>query len=800
MRALLIAEKPSLRRILENVYNKNRSLIDYEITFLNQAGHIFTLKMPNELDENLKEWSWDTLPIAPETYGGWQYKLISDKKDLMNTIKKELNSGNYDFVIHAGDPDQEGQLLVNIVLSALNNKLPVKRYWSNDTTDGKVLEALRNLRDNDNDTMLVNLLDAAYARQHTDWRYGMNISRAASLKMGGNVSVGRVKTPILGIVCKREQEIANFKPTTTYGIKSVYSDNFFGQLFNASDVNEEDKENEKDDNQEKGLIYFDTREEAETLMDSLSYTAIVKKYETKKVETLPPKLYKLATAQVDAGKIGFTPSETLEIIQSLYEKGYISYPRTDCEYISSNENLKIMLNSANSVPALQPFIDELEDSSINKVKGTKKWVNDKALMEAGHSALTPTTKKPDFDSLPDNEKKIYELICRRFVSIFMDSLVQNKTLMIADIDGNSFKSNGKTMISPGYTTIYNTTFTDNEIPECEVGDYIEVNSFEIVEKTTTCPKHLKETDIVAICENPGKYLEDEALKGIKITIGTPATRADIIEELISKNKYLQRKKEGKVTYIIPTETGMIIYENLKNYSICKVDMTGLLENKLEEVRTGNMSVEEVEELMKNDVASLIAEIKNTSMDSVSNNAFKNLGICPVCGGNLRAGSKSYYCSNYKEKECKVGAFNQICGVKLKPEEFVSLVKGETITKELKTKDGKKWSQELIYDFDEYKVKFVQKEKAPQAEVTESDYYCPSCNDTLTDNGRMLKCSCGFTFWKTTCGVTLTEEQISNFFNNGSTGIVKGLKSKKGNTFDAAIILNEDGTGTKFKFD
>ena len=233
-RALLIAEKPSLRRTIEDVYNKHQSEIPYNITFMEQRGHLLTLKYPNEIDEAQKEWSWENLPFHPEEHGGWQYKIISEKKvgsfltaeERFKNIREELSSGSYDFVINAGDPDQEGELLVRIVLSAIRNTLPIKRYWSNDTTEEKVLEALQNLRDDDNDPMLKNLLAAAYGRQHSDYRFGMNITRAATLRMGTMVACGRVKTPILAIVCRRENEIKNFKPSTPYGVVANYAEGF----------------------------------------------------------------------------------------------------------------------------------------------------------------------------------------------------------------------------------------------------------------------------------------------------------------------------------------------------------------------------------------------------------------------------------------------------------------------------------------------------------------------------------------------------------------------------------------------
>lgn len=801
MKALLIAEKPSLRRTIEEVYNKHKGEIPYDIKFLDQRGHLLTLKSPDELDEDLKEWSWDTLPIHPEEHGGWSYKIIPDKKvgsfltskERYMAIKDELNGGSYDFVINAGDPDQEGELLIRIVLSALKNKLPIKRYWSNDTTEAKVLDALQNLRDDDKDPMLVNLLSAAYGRQHSDYRFGMNLSRAATLKMGARVACGRVKTPIMSIVCRRENEIKNFVPSTCYGIKANYSGKFSGQLFDSSVKEDEDEENKEKNSSSVGLIWFDTEEEANDCKKTLASPARVIKFESKKVESYAPKLFKLATAQIAAGKLGYNSAQTLSIIQSLYEKGYLSYPRTDCEYISSGENLGALLRSAAVIPELLPFIKKIDNTSIGKVKATKKWVNDKKLTESGHSALTPTTQKPDLSKLSEDEIKIYTLICRQFVAIFLPPLVQNKTLLISEISGNTFKSTGKTLVNPGYTEIFGTKFADMEIPVHKDGDLIDVDNFELVSKTTTCPKRFTDADLIAVCETPHKFLEDMKYKalGKNLTIGTPATRSSIIEELISRDKYLQRHKEKKTEYIIPTDTGMTIYENLKDCAICKVDLTGEWEEKLEMVRRGEISLSNLEIGMREHVEKLILDIKSATMSNLGRTAVCK---CPSCGGDIISGPKGFYCSNYKGG-CQMGAYKKICDSTVTDSEFATLLTGETIKKKI-NKGSTSWEQEIKYNFEEHKFEFVK------YEPTASSYKCPKCSSGLSDTGKTLKCTdtCGFIFWKSACGKNLSKEQIDRFFASGSTGLVKGLKNKAGKSFNASIVLNDELTGTKFEFE
>lgn len=805
-KALLIAEKPSLRRTIEQVYKKHRSEIPYSITFMEQRGHLLTLKLPNELDESLSTWDWDTLPIVPEDYGGFKYKIIAEKKvgkfltskERYMAIKDELEGGSYDLVINAGDPDQEGELLIKIVLRALKNKLPVKRYWTNATTDEKVLDALQHLKDDDTDPMLVNLLAAAYGRQHSDYRFGINLSRAASLKMDTRVACGRVKTPILGIVCRREKEIANFVPSTCYGVMAVYEDDFTGQLFDISEESKEEKDGNSKDTSQAGFVWVDTEDEASEIIARLPLKGRVVDYESKKVESYAPKLYKLATAQIAAAKLGYNADKTLEIIQSLYEKGYMSYPRTDCEYISSTENLVEMLKSAMSVPELVPFIKTIGNSVIGKVKATKKWVNDKELAESGHSALVPTTKKPDLSSLTEDEVVIYRLICKRFVAIFMPPLVQNKTRLIVDIGGRTFKSTGKILVSAGFSKIFDTKFTDMVIPAYTKGQEINVHSFNTVTKTTTCPKHFTDGDLIEVCEAPHKFLEDMKYKalGKNLKIGTPATRAPIIKELIEKDKYLQRTKEKKTEYITPTATGLAIYENLKDCDICKIDLSAQWEEELELVRKGILPLAELEKNMREHVAHLVKDINESEMTVIGRSGSSTTSVvckCPKCGGDILSGPKGFYCTGYKEG-CKVGAYKKICDSTISDKNFEKLVSGKIVNMKIK-KGTSTWEQEVKYDINTGKIEFVKRE------AEDTTYKCPSCNKELTDDGRVIKCTCGFSVWKNLPGgKTLTTKQLDNLFDHGNTGLIKGMKGKSGKSFDAEIVFNEDMTGTTFHFE
>ena len=794
-KALLIAEKPSLRRAIESVYKKHQSEVPFEITFMEQRGHLLTLKTPDELDEDMKEWTFDTLPFAPEDHGGWQYKVIKEKKtgnfltagERYSAIKRELKSGQYDFVINAGDPDQEGELLIRIVLGAIGTNIPVKRYWSNDMTEIKMLDALKNLRDDDHDPMLTNLYMAAIGRQHSDYRFGMNISRAATLKIGFRAACGRVKTPILSIVCKREDEIKNFVPKTVYGVRVDYDEGFTGQMYDTSvpeDVDDDDTQ------QADHFIWFDTKAEADAAIAALSSPLTVTDFKSQRSETYAPKLFKLATAQIAAGKFGFTSQKTLDTIQSLYEKGFMSYPRTDCEFLSSGENLDAILKSASSVPSLAPFISSVTKSDIARVRGTKKWVNDKRLTESGHSALVPTTSAPDFSKLSPDEQRIYELVARQFVAIFLPPLVQNRTTLTAETNGKSFKSTGKTLVDAGYTKIFGTKFSDEVIPEHRKGDSLSASNFSKVEKTSTCPKRFSDADLIAVCEAPHKFLEDASLKtlGKKLKIGTPATRASIIEELIQRDKYLERKKIGKSTYVVPTESGEIIYNDLKNLSICKVDMTGEWELKLEDVRSGNLSLSELEQGMMNDVAAMVDEIKNSDIKTSARPGRKSVCTCPSCGGDILEGDKSYFCSNWKTKGCKVSMWRRAGDTPYTHDEVAKLLSGERISKKISWKDKntgvkKEGTVDMQYDATENRVKFLQHQATPDEIICK----CPKCGGNILEGQKGYYCSnwkdkgCKIGMYKKIGESLITKSELKQLLSGEK--VTKKIKWKDKNTGD-----------------
>ncbi len=669
-KGLLIAEKPSLMNTVRDVYNKHYGELPYSLDFVAQSGHLICQVPPNSYcDEWAEKWDWSQLPMLPhKLVSGWKYDVIPKIKDVYKQIENKFKTGNYDFVVHAGDPDREGQYLVRLVLQRLKCKVPVKRFWSNDLTDKAVLSALKNLKDDDHDEFLVNLTAAAYCRAKFDWLLGMNGSRAATLAMNsgslrlGAVRTGRVKTPLLNIIVNRELDIQNFKPVTTYGVEAIYHEGFSGLLFD-----------------EDGNVSFSTVDEANEFIKSLSDFARVTSFERKKLQHRAPAFFKLSSLQVEANKeYGFSADKTLELAQSLYEKHKVlTYPRTDCEFVSKelSKSFKVLLKSVSAFPELKDFVAVVSDEAVSAVAESTRYINDKKLQESGHSALLPTDTVPNISALSADEYNLLLLVYKRFLATFMSPAIIENTVVVTENNGYSFKSTGKVVKDKGYMVLYDKKPHDIVIPNLAEGQTVHVSTLAPKDQTTTCPKRYTDADLISIMENPVKFLHDSSLKEIIKSskgIGTPATRANIIKELV-KNGYIEKKKgKGKSEGIYATPVGIAIIKNLGDRDIASVDLTAEWEEKLGFVEKGEMSAAEFDGAVVQYVEDLIADLKRAGASgeftaSAAVSGSDVLCKCPRCGADIKENSKAFSCS----KKCGVVLF--------KEDKFFALL-GKKVTK------------------------------------------------------------------------------------------------------------------------
>lgn len=642
-KALLIAEKPSLMRTIETVYDKNKKLFDFSIDFASQVGHLFEYEKSNKT-----EWSCEYIEFPMNK------TLKSSVASVYKNIYDLYKHNDYDFIIHAGDPDQEGEVLVRETLVALKNRKLVKRFWTNDLTDGAVLNALLNLKD---DSEFDNLANAGELRSSIDYQYGLNVTRGLSSKHKELFKIGRVKGAIISIIADREKEIANFKP----------EDNFYPSYIYCDTKSNKELEFSVDYNN----LSFKTEDECNILLSKIKdKSSVVTSFNQKNKQTNPPSLFTLASLQQEAFKnYKWNANKTLSVLQILYEKKVVSYPRTDCPYISSGTNLgKIIDSSVKSLSNLitMPYSSSVFEKSISSVKANKKYCNNKAISEEGHTAIIPTESK--IGSLSDDEQKLYILIAKRFLSIFLQNKITRNTNIETIVKGISepFIYKLSEIVDPGFASFLYGEKKDTLINfGIKENDTLKPITFNVKKYTTVCPSRYNPSSLIKKMENPKDYINEDEEK-ISYKIGTPATRAKIIEECI-ENGYITSSKNNYYA----TPKALFIKEKNANIELFDITETGIVENKLRKVRTGEINSKTIYSEVTERIKETMENIKNGNEERFA----EGLAVCPKCGGQVVKGKFGLYCAN------KCGMYLQkAMGQELTDAEIIALCNGKKIKK------------------------------------------------------------------------------------------------------------------------
>ena len=730
-KALLIAEKPDLMRKVKAVYSKMgfKDTID----FTSFAGHTMVLKQPGEYNPSWEKWNIGDLPLIPNKF---EYKPSADKKKMYHDIKKQIETGGYDYLINCCDPGREGQAIFFTFYDTIGCKLPVKRMWHSDITDKELKKSLENLRD-EKEPALYNMTQASKLRAYFDWAVGMNFTRAFSMVGGKKANLGRVMTPTLKIIVDRELEIRNFKPQKFYEIEGDFG------IYKGLHFYEKDEEQ---------LTRFLDKKEAEEVIKKLGKKGVIETIEEKKETKYAPNLHALSDLQMECSRVyGYTPADTLKIAQSLYEKQILSYPRTDSAYLTkttaldSSKGFKaILLNSICSVPELSKYASVFgkDDTLINSLANNKKYVDDKKVSD--HYAIIPTGEKVDINKLSKEEQNVFLIVCKRVLAIFMKPISTNKTTLVTDVDGKKFKTNGSVVIEKGFSELYKTSFATNLLPKVKKGDIVDVKGADLLEKTTTPPVRYNDATLLGAMKNPGKFIEDDSLKSVLREakgIGTEATRASIIEKLVDV-KMMERKK--KIIY--PTEFGISIIVNLGDNKVASPELTGIWEEKLRNIEACKLDPKvfynEMIDYIKEETANMLK--MSFSLDS----EVEALGVCPKCGKAIKEGKDYYLCVGYK-KDCDFLVGKTILGAKISKTEIKKILKGEP-TKELTFKKGSNsWKTKLIFDKSQGKVVFSTGSNTSSS----SSFTCPCCKNTLKVTSKYYLCS----EYKKTCNVCLGKE-------------------------------------------
>ena len=760
-----IAEKPSVAREIAAIIGaKNR--MDgyfegngYQVTWT--FGHLCTLKEPHDYTVKWKSWDLRMLPMLPEKFG---IKLIGDKgvKKQFETIEKLVHKA--DLVINCGDAGQEGELIQRWVLSKAGNKKPLKRLWISSLTEEAIKEGFAHLREGKDFDLLY---AAGSARAIGDWLLGMNATRLYTLKYGQNrqvLSIGRVQTPTLSLIVKRQLEIDNFKPEPYWELKTKYRE----VIFSATSGR------------------FATQDEASVKLSEITgHEFYIISYEKKGASEAPLRLFDLTTLQVDCNrKYGFTAEETLRLIQSLYEKKLTTYPRVDTTYLSEDIYPKV----PDILAKLTPYQEFTKPLLAAKIKKSPKIFDDKKITD--HHAIIPTGVISN--SLTPDERKVFDMVARRFISAFYPDCKVSNTTVLGEANHVEFKVTGKQILEPGWRVVYKddsgkASADENILPVFEQGEH-GPHQPELSEKMTQPPKHYTEATLLRAMETAGKSVDDEELRDLlkENGIGRPSTRANIIETLF-RRKYIRRDKKK----IIANPTGIELIGIIENELLKSAELTGIWEKKLRQIEEGKYEIAAFMVELKEMVSEIVQQVKQSQGKSITvvpdevkapiDDAkkvvkevlpkpapVKETHVCPKCKkGEVVKGNKLWGCNAFRDG-CDFRIPFEFTGKKLSD----SMIKALCLkmrTGELKSvdKEGNTISGNIVL-YPDFTLSFET--KAPE------ELHCPRCKKGLIIKG---KSAWGCAEFRNGCQLRVPFQYMGKVLSNNNMEqlILKGKTSK-----------------------
>ena len=594
-----IAEKPSVARDIARIIGATSSHEGYmegngfQVTWT--FGHLCTLKEPHDYTPMWKSWSLTSLPMIPDRFG---IKLIDDQgiKKQFSIIEGLMQKA--ECIVNCGDAGQEGELIQRWVMQKAGAKCPVSRLWISSMTDEAIREGFQNLKDQQD---YQPLYLAGLSRAIGDWLLGMNATRLYTLKYGQNrqvLSIGRVQTPTLALIVNRQKEIDNFKPEPYWVLATVYRDTTFTAT--------------------KGK--FTSKEEGEEAFATIEGKPFeVTKVEKKEGKEQPPQLYDLTTLQVDCNrKFGFSAEMTLNLIQALYERKFTTYPRVDTQYLSDDIYPKCpqTLNGLYQTKfgGVAPYAEFIKPIGGKPLKKTKRVFDTSKVTD--HHAIIPTGVIPQ--NLSDAEQKVFDLIARRFIGVFLPDCKFSTTTVLGKVDEVEFKVTGKEILDPGWRVVREDVRSKKEDGDEEKKDEDEERTLPtfvkgetgehkptLTEKWTTPPPYYNEASLLRAMETAGKFVEDETLRAAmkENGIGRPSSRASIIETLF-KRRYIRREKKR----LVATPTGIELIDLIREELLKSCELTGIWEKKLRDIEHQKYDAQQFINELKQQVTDIVRDV------------------------------------------------------------------------------------------------------------------------------------------------------------------------------------------------
>ena len=673
---LVIAEKPSVARSIAAVIGATEKQngywqgSGYLVSWC--IGHLVSFAEAGQYDEKYCKWRYEDLPILPQP---WQFIVPDEKKPQFEVLRALLNRPDVDSVTAATDAGREGELIFRFVYQMAGCKKPFQRLWISSMEDAAIREGFANLRPGaDYDE----LRDAALCRAKADWLVGINATRLFSVLYHRTLNIGRVMSPTLALIVQREAEIDTFKPIPFYTVALELP----GLTVSGERISD--------------------RASAEQLKEACQDAAVtIKKVECKEKSEKPPALYDLTTLQRDANRqLGYTAQQTLDYLQSLYEKKVMSYPRTGSRYIPEDvfDEMPERVALLGQYPRFAGYAAGLDGAALNR-----RSVNDSKVTD--HHALIITENLPG--ELSKDERAVYELVAGRMLEAFSGKCVKDVTTALLSGGDTDFTVKGSVMKEAGWRAVFGEQETGGDeeaasLPPLQEGEYLPLSGVDLLEKQTK-PKPLHtESSLLAAMENAGKELEDAELKASlkDAGIGTPATRAAIIETLFAR-QYIVREKKN----LVPTDKGLAVYRIVRDKKIADVEMTGMWETALAKIEAGSMDADMFRKGIEVYAAQITAELLSVQL-SIANGETCS---CPKCNnGRILFYPKVAKCSNV---DCTLTIFRNKCDKQLSDKQIVELAtKRKTgLIKGFKGKNGKAFDASLVLD-EQFNIGFSFPEK------------------------------------------------------------------------------------------
>lgn len=819
---LVLAEKPSVGKEFAKILGADKTHDgymegnDWVVTW--GFGHLIELEDPDFYLEEEKRGKWkrEQLPILVDefvfrvktTVNKTTHKTEIDAgvKKQLNTIRNLVRRTDIEYLVNGTDAGREGEAIFRYIYNFLGITKPVKRLWTSSLTETALREAFGNLKDSSD---YDNLFSAALCRNEADWLVGMNATRAMTIAagIGEPLSVGRVQTPTMAMICERYEQFKNFKPTPYYVVKLEFTC-ANGEKFNVSLPEK-----------------FEERSKAEEYIKTLPQLWTVSQKEEKEVKEKAPLPFCIDDVQIRANQLyGMKAQLTLDCVQSLYEAKMVTYPRTGSRYLGE-DMITLVGDSVSKLSQLGyslKFVEacgQITSTNINRAMFDSSKLTD-------HHAIIPTfenlkSKVEEFSSLAsrgisaEDLKRVYDLIVKQLVMASMPVCIKNKLTYTLRGGETEVSVSGFTIKSEGWRSILGKEVNEDEkeednqkLPSLKEGDSCEIANLAIDNKETTPEPLLTEATLLKLMEGAGKLIDTEnkdLKKAIKdCGIGTPATRAAAIETLFQR-QYV--RSEGKK--LIPTDKGLDFYHVVKNEDVAKVEMTAEWEQKLKMIEEGSYSskvfMDEITDYTKDIVDSLL----EVDGDAIRKNAPVTAGKCPLCGGDVIEKEKFFICQNRKKDDPESCRFfinksflpyKDAKALKLKKKDCLNLINlKETSEYQVEVKPGEVKSKKFRYDTEEKRVKYVVPKR------TETAIVCPKCGGKIIETDKQFKCennnyleenSCPICLFKDTkMGITLTEKMVTVLLSGQKLEKVN-LTAKSGTKYEGTLYYDFEKNGIR----